>query len=352
MRARPELREALGQPDRDVDERRAHGPRAREEHQRDADGVDRREDDVGAVEPRGATRGPSRSRRRSRPPPRAPRFSAAPATARHGAGRGRSRLCRTAQPALGELVHPVERVAGRRSPARARAPRAAAASRGRGRRRRSPAAAGKVGDCRPRPRRNMHRQTTKLLLPHEPRVHAPREPRLEGDRAPGHPRDVRAARPPPLEPLRAASASASRRRSWTTLQREHPRRGPASTGIAVRSFDELFSDGRAGRAIEEQRDRFVALDGGRPRRRRRARPGAPRQGVRRPAAELRRRARARGSVVQGRLLAPPARPRERVPRDVVEARVRRRLVLGARSPRRPSASRRSAGTATTTTSIC
>ena len=51
-------------------------------------------------------------------------------------------------------------------------------------------------------------------------------------------------------------------------------------------------------------------------------------------------------------LASAARPRERVPRDVVEARVRGRLVLGAAARRAPSASPRSAGIATTTTSTC
>ena len=56
------------------------------------------------------------------------------------------------------------------------------------------------------------------------------------------------------------------------------------------------------------------------------------------------------SVVQGRRLAAPARPREHVPQDVVEARVRRRLVLEYPRRRQPSGSRRSAGTATTTTS--
>ena len=46
---------------------------------------------------------------RSRPTLRAPR----PRIRAHGAGAGRSRLCRDRVPALRELIHPVERVARR-----------------------------------------------------------------------------------------------------------------------------------------------------------------------------------------------------------------------------------------------
>ncbi len=46
---RAQLRETLGKPDRDVDQRRPHPPRPVQEHQRDADRVDGGEDDVGAI---------------------------------------------------------------------------------------------------------------------------------------------------------------------------------------------------------------------------------------------------------------------------------------------------------------
>ena len=74
----------------------------------------------------------------------------------------------------------------------------------------------------------------------------------------------------------------------------------ASTALASGSFADLFPDGGRGSALEEQRDRFVAVDRGRPRRGRRARAGPAGQGVRRAAPELRRRARPRRSVVPGR----------------------------------------------------
>ena len=118
--------------------------------------------------------------------------------------------------------------------------------------------------------------------------------------------------PPPLDDLQ---------RSILSDVREH--------GFSVRSFQELFPEGDRWRELEKQRDRFVASTESGPRGGRRARTCPAGQGVRRTAPELRRRTRPRRPLVRRRLLAPPARPRERVSRDVVEARVRRRLVLGA-----------------------
>ncbi len=46
---RAQLRQTLGKPDRDVDQRRTHPPRRVQEHQRDTDRVDGGEDDVRAI---------------------------------------------------------------------------------------------------------------------------------------------------------------------------------------------------------------------------------------------------------------------------------------------------------------
>jgi hypothetical protein len=110
--SRAELHETLGQPDRRVDEGSAHDAAPGEQHQRDSDGVDGGEHDICPVEaPKGredrgevsavAARGleaarQGGSRHRGRP------------------GRGGSlEVVTDAVPADGELVHAVERVAGR-----------------------------------------------------------------------------------------------------------------------------------------------------------------------------------------------------------------------------------------------
>ncbi len=69
-----ELREPFGKPDRGVDDRRLHPPVASEHSERDADRVDSREDDVGAIRRRRASPAPRRSR---------------PSTRLRGAPRGR-----------------------------------------------------------------------------------------------------------------------------------------------------------------------------------------------------------------------------------------------------------------------
>ena len=97
-------------------------------------------------------------------------------------------------------------------------------------------------------------------------------------------------------------------------------------GFAVRSFDRALLRAEW-EAIAEQRDRFVSATeadlaaGGEHVRVRAGKEFVVR--LQSYGVELG----ARRSLVQGRLLAPPARPREHLRRDVVEARVRRRLVL-------------------------
>ena len=109
-----ELHEPFRQADRHVDERRANGMRPREEHQRDAHGVDRREHDVGPVE---------RAERREN----CREVAAVPSGALEAALQGRTRrpcprrrlrsleVVADGVSALGELIQPVEHVACRRA---------------------------------------------------------------------------------------------------------------------------------------------------------------------------------------------------------------------------------------------
>ena len=166
----------------------------------------------------------------------------------------------------------------------------------------------------------------------EPRVHAPRRPRREGGRAARHPRDLRAPRPLALEPRRAARSTSASRPQLDEVQRRILADVEAR-GFSVVSFGELFAGREHWRDARGDARPLRRRDRGRPREGRRARPRARGQGVRRAPPQLRRRARARRPVVPRRRVPPPARRREHLPRDVVEARVRRRLVLGAAAGR-------------------
>ncbi len=178
----------------------------------------------------------------------------------------------------------------------------------------------------------MHRQTDTVLTSRQPRVHAPRRPRREGRRAPRHPRDVRAPRPRALEPeeprpLRGRSAPSSTTSSGGSSPTS---RRTASPSPPSRSSSRTR---RTGSELEAMRDRFVAeteadlAKGG--------------EHVRvRAGKEFVVRLHSYGVEIglddpwfRARRVAPPARHREHVPRDVVEARVRRRLVLGAAARR-------------------
>ena len=111
---RAELHEALGQSDRGIDERPSHDTGASEQHQGDAHGVDRREHDVGAVQ---------LALRREH----AGEVAAVPAgrletPLQRGAGHtgpgrwlGSFQVVPDSVAALGELVHSVKGVAGRRA---------------------------------------------------------------------------------------------------------------------------------------------------------------------------------------------------------------------------------------------
>ena len=107
--ARPEPCQPLGQADRDVDEGHAHRPRAGEQDERDADGVDGRENDVGPAQ--GAERRKHGREVAAVPPGRFEAPLPGPARdPRPRRGGGSLEVVSHDVPAGGEVVHSVERV--------------------------------------------------------------------------------------------------------------------------------------------------------------------------------------------------------------------------------------------------
>ena len=144
-----------------------------------------------------------------------------------------------------------------------------------------------------------------------------------------------------VEPRAPPQGSRTHVPSSTTSQRVDRRARCEREGYAGVPFAELVPDADAPQQIEEQADRFADRDRAR-RSPATARGAAParRQGVRRAgstATTSTSRSTTRGSDACSS--QPHARRREHVPRAVVEARVRRRLVL---DPARRSSSERKA----------
>ena len=107
--ARPEPCQPLGQADRDVDEGHAHRPRTGEQDERDADGVDGRENDVGPAQ--GAERRKHGREVAAVPPGRFEAPLPGPARdPRPRRGGGSLEVVSHDVPAGGEVVHSVERV--------------------------------------------------------------------------------------------------------------------------------------------------------------------------------------------------------------------------------------------------
>ncbi len=160
------------------------------------------------------------------------------------------------------------------------------------------------------------------------------------------------ARPGALESLRAAGGSRPTAPELDEPAAAHRLRARRATATASCRSRELFSARGAGRDRASRRSRSSP-------RRRPASPATARQLRVRAGKEFvvrlhsyGRRARSRRPVVPHLRVAADARHREHVPRPVVEARVRRHVVLGAAAGRGDAQSRRSAGTATSTTSTC